>query len=427
MLVEGINYFVPHAFTPKYPDPDCPPHFYARGMNCQYPLFGMLMRYTQRMSHVLTGGIHQADVAVYYNAEAEWAGGKRMLQQEVCMELTRHQIDFDMIPQDILCREASVENSRLVVHEETYGVLIVPYSQYLPGKILNVMEQLAVAGVPVWFVNDYPECSCEMCAAAEIHPAAEVLIHCGTVALPELIKELEHCNFRSVWMEEASQSLRCFHIRRGAHDIFMLWNENVFKEIDTNIGLSACGRAVFYDAWNNRVSAACQKGNSVRIRLAPAEAIVLCVGEWEEVLPEYDYRDSQMEELQLEWLVSVCPAGEREFTAIEVEGLENLARKLPDFSGIIRYDAVWNIENPERYRIMELSNVGETAQLWVNDIYCGEVVGKPYRFIIEEALSQGVNRLRLEVRNNLAYRERDLFSTYLPLPISGVTGCILVG
>lgn len=27
MLVRGINEFTPHAFSMKYPDPDCPPHF----------------------------------------------------------------------------------------------------------------------------------------------------------------------------------------------------------------------------------------------------------------------------------------------------------------------------------------------------------------------------------------------------------------
>ncbi|MFR6327621.1 MAG: hypothetical protein ACLUOI_01455 [Eisenbergiella sp.] len=35
MLVRGINVFVPHAFSPKdFPDPDCPPHFYAHGTIC---------------------------------------------------------------------------------------------------------------------------------------------------------------------------------------------------------------------------------------------------------------------------------------------------------------------------------------------------------------------------------------------------------
>ena len=33
-LVRGINHFVPHAFSAKaFPDPDCPPHFYAHGNN----------------------------------------------------------------------------------------------------------------------------------------------------------------------------------------------------------------------------------------------------------------------------------------------------------------------------------------------------------------------------------------------------------
>ena len=38
LLVKGINYLVPHAFSmAEYPDIDCPPHFYARGNNPQFP------------------------------------------------------------------------------------------------------------------------------------------------------------------------------------------------------------------------------------------------------------------------------------------------------------------------------------------------------------------------------------------------------
>lgn len=33
-MVNGVNRFVPHAFSAKnFPDPDCPPHFYAHGHN----------------------------------------------------------------------------------------------------------------------------------------------------------------------------------------------------------------------------------------------------------------------------------------------------------------------------------------------------------------------------------------------------------
>ncbi|MBQ9087117.1 MAG: hypothetical protein IJY47_08045 [Clostridia bacterium] len=89
MLVSGINHFVPHAFSPKEEDPDCPPHFYNGGKNIQYPLFKNLMEYMGRCSHVLLGGRHHADVAVFYNAEGEWTGGKNQIFHEIVKPLPR--------------------------------------------------------------------------------------------------------------------------------------------------------------------------------------------------------------------------------------------------------------------------------------------------------------------------------------------------
>ena len=43
LLVRGINHFVPHAFSPDYPDPDCPPHFGAEGHDPQFDGFTHLM------------------------------------------------------------------------------------------------------------------------------------------------------------------------------------------------------------------------------------------------------------------------------------------------------------------------------------------------------------------------------------------------
>ena len=43
-MVRGVNNYVPHAFTGmKFPDPDCPPHFYAEGHNPQYRHFGSIV------------------------------------------------------------------------------------------------------------------------------------------------------------------------------------------------------------------------------------------------------------------------------------------------------------------------------------------------------------------------------------------------
>ncbi|WP_338119240.1 glycosyl hydrolase [Paenibacillus polysaccharolyticus] len=75
MLVRGVNYFEPHAFSSKhFPDHDCPPHLYAKGKNPQYRYYHILNQYTNRLSHLLCGGTHVASAAVLYHVEAEWSG-----------------------------------------------------------------------------------------------------------------------------------------------------------------------------------------------------------------------------------------------------------------------------------------------------------------------------------------------------------------
>lgn len=82
-MVRGINQFVPHAFSPApFPDPDCPPHFYAHGHNPQYRHFGKLMGYMNRVSTLISGGHRASCAAVLYHGEAEWAG-KAMLPAKI--------------------------------------------------------------------------------------------------------------------------------------------------------------------------------------------------------------------------------------------------------------------------------------------------------------------------------------------------------
>ncbi len=102
MLVRGINRLVPHAFNPKeYPDPDCPPHFYARGRNPQYRHFGYLMRYTDRLCGLLEGGTHVAPVAILYHAAMEWCGDY-MPCETPARVLAQNQIDYDIVPEDLI-------------------------------------------------------------------------------------------------------------------------------------------------------------------------------------------------------------------------------------------------------------------------------------------------------------------------------------
>lgn len=96
MLSRGINVYVPHAFTPKdFPDPDCPPHFYAMGNNPQFRYFVRLMDYMNRICSLITDGETPVHIAVLYHAEAEWASDNMMKTQDVIKQLNQRQVEAD--------------------------------------------------------------------------------------------------------------------------------------------------------------------------------------------------------------------------------------------------------------------------------------------------------------------------------------------
>lgn len=113
-LVRGTNHYVPHAFSPKkFPDPDCPPHFYAHGHNPQYRHFGCLMAYMNRICEPMSGGTHAAPAAVLYHAEGDWTG-EHMTMDAIGHCLADAQIEYDIIPQDVF---AECEKYRMQMKE----------------------------------------------------------------------------------------------------------------------------------------------------------------------------------------------------------------------------------------------------------------------------------------------------------------------
>jgi hypothetical protein len=100
---------------------------------------------------------------------------------------------------------------------------------------------------------------------------------------------------------------------------------------------------------------------------------------------------------------------------------------LPDFSGTIRYEATLRMEHKPAGRIwLDLGAVGKTAELWINDRYAGVRISGPYIFDITDVLAQREKRLRIDVTNTLAYRQKDDLSKYHPLDSVGLIGPVMI-
>ena len=159
-LIRGINHFVPHAFSPKaFPDPDCPPHFYAHGQNPQFRHFGQLMRYMNRLSHLFNGGRCIAPAAILYHGESQWTG-KTQLMQKTARLLTENQIDFDILPSDVFADQndypMAFADGCLTVNGNDYSCLIIPTSEYVTGAVAKFAVEANAAGFPVIFIDELP-------------------------------------------------------------------------------------------------------------------------------------------------------------------------------------------------------------------------------------------------------------------------------
>jgi len=76
--------------------------------------------------------------------------------------------------------------------------------------------------------------------------------------------------------------------------------------------------------------------------------------------------------------------------------------------------------------LLDLGEVGETAELWINGEYVGYAITNPYQFDVTGLLTEDVNAVKVEVVTNQAYRLRDMFSTYMVLPAAGIQGPVVL-
>ena len=189
-LVRGINFFVPHAFTGHpFPDPDCPPHFYAQGHNPQYRHFGKLLQAMNRVATVTSSGPHRVEAAVLYHGESEWCDPQAMAFERPLRPLYDQQIHCHVVPADVFAepeRYHTQLGNPLVINGRRYQAFVVPGAKRLPAAAAAGLEALVQAGLPVFFAGEMPLGLCEggpLPSALEACPVLE------PAALPGALRE----------------------------------------------------------------------------------------------------------------------------------------------------------------------------------------------------------------------------------------------
>ena len=409
LLVRGVNHFVPHAFSPDYPDGDCPPHFGAEGHDPQFDGFTHLMKYTNKVSHLLCGGEHITSCAVLYHAEGEWMNrrGEAMLTQVPAKALLDAHLCYDILCLDML-EQATVADRKLVVNGETYGALVVPYAPKMPSALICAVDKLIAAGVPVLLCDNRPEG-----LAGEVVQVSDI---------PARIREL---GLADLTVDGDFPLLRHYHVKRDGTEVYMFFNEAI-TPVTTTVTLPSRGvfarlRFIEDALWRDQTA-----DGRVSVRLLPGQSEIFVFGD--EAAADLAQLPALTEVPMAVSAYEIEVAHSEDLTAYEpyktTDQLFSItaADELPHFSGKMRYTFTLDVEEVYAGATLDLGRVGQTARLWVNGTDVGIRITEPYAFPVADLLTKGRNTVTVEVSNTLVGKVRDGFSCHMAIPPSGLLG-----
>jgi hypothetical protein len=414
LLARGVNAFVPHAFSPRADDPDCPPHFYDGGANPQWRHFGAWSGYTRRATALLSGGVHRADAAVLYHAEAEWAGPAQPFE-ELLGVLARRQLDADVIPADELVAAADRDDGPVLrMGAEEYPALVMSRMGRLPAQVLDAVGRIAARGVPVLVVDALP-------AGSSTEPiatgTADRLAQAEVVALDRLAERLSARIRPRVRVDGDIPMLRVLSYQRPDGPLWFLFNEDVRREVAATLRLAAPeGHPVLADLMTETEETppwrAADGEVAIELVLAPGESRVL------RFAPTPRRMRSPLEEL----LDLTSGTWDPEL------GPMTAPTRRPGFAGVLRYRIETELPPLSPDAELDLGDVGETAEVRVDGVSLGVRIRHPYRFAIGMATRGGVvSRIEVDVTTTRAHAAGDnVFDRAVALEPDGLLGPVVI-
>ena len=258
-IVRGINRLVPHAFSPKYPDPDCPPHFFARGKNAQWKYFHLWREYADLLCNLHSGGSAVSYAAVLYHAEAEWQNSNCIKCEAVMKRLIRQQIDPLIVPLDRL-EDVTVTNGRGAIGKASFKILFVSDFELISVHGKNNIASLEKQGVKVFRVTK---------ENIDLVTSADYCRECIDFAV-----------------EDLSPSLAVRHYKTEKTESYFLVNESLKSCIRSRI-ISDVKEFLWFDPLQKT-----KKLPSETLELYPGESLLLLRGEIPELLQHAEMEKS---------------------------------------------------------------------------------------------------------------------------------------
>ncbi len=381
MLVRGINYFVPHAFSFDPDDDDCPPHFYAGGKNPEYKYFRNLMEYLDRVCHLTNAAQPKPVCSLLYDAESRWSGNNFIYMEDIAKVLYDNQIDYEIVPTEQL-------------NNANTNIIIAPESGYKTREIASFCDKEVI-----YISDDYTPLN--------------------------LVNDLKKRQMVDIILNEKIPLLRYRKYVNGNANIYFFSNEDIHNTIETDVILADFdgGNYIEYDALNNEATIK-TADKKIKLRIEPYNTVFIITGVSDESAVKKSINKIIDENipLNLEYKISLSTDDVNfEFYTVTNE-LFDVTRTtaLQDFAGHIKYETEIEIGENGLYEL-HLGYVGEIAEIRLGNKILPAKICPPYKFNLGE-LKAGKYPLEIITTNHCGYRERDKFSRFVMMEPTGLLG-----
>ena len=409
MMVRGINHFVPHAFNSnKFPDPDCPPHFYADGNEPEQKYYPVLFKYINRVSAILSDSKELCQVAVLYHAENEWLDATAMPFEKVTKRLYQNQVPHELVTIDYL-KDCLISKNSFQINDHKFTCLIIPQTKYITNELAQIIEKLSKNGIQVFFVNKLPQCDEDLndisgeLAKAQILPLAEIA---GTVKDKADISLLKN-----------NKNLRLYRFKSSDDNGVFFFNESIHQNIDEEVMLSQKHDVYAFDPMTLKLELLGKQVQNFHLKLAAGHTcFILFDSDYD---AEQHHDKSLIKEKEISnWDLKIAGQCFKNFELRDVNSLPGFK----NYSGKSSYSTTITVEKLLDEFKINLGQIGEVAELKVNGKLVGRTIEQNTIFAITPFLKIGSNKIEVETVNNLAIKIQDPESQFGIIPPAGLIG-----
>lgn len=452
-FLAGVNHIFYHGVTYSPEDIPYPGWLFYASLNLTqqnslWPHFNGFNEYIARSQAILQAGKADNELLVYWPVYDVWAEPKGRMEM-----ITVHAVDewlhptefykqskklmeagysLDFISDDMISN-SNVSNGLIRTSDQNSAkVLIIPETEFMPTETFRNILALAEDGATIIFQSkpksipghhsdqkSKQDIFNQLWAAIEFKEGQSKIGKGQIFLSEELPTTLEDLG---IHRESLVDSGLGFIRRKVDGGTYYFLANHTASAVNQDISLNTVAESVILmDPLTGKTgqlsSTASPKGTSVHLFLKPGESVFLKTLEKKSDLPSSAWPDFStplaQTDISSNWEVTfnqgqpILP--EAQTMATLKTWTNNGDPEADDFSGQATYTSAFELKKTEgKHYLLTIGKVYESAKVWINDHYVGNIWSIPYQLDITETLKNGKNSIKIEVANLMANSIRNL-------------------